>query len=75
MSTINLESVFELPVAERIRIVEEIWDSIEEDTSFSVQLSPEQRVELHRRLAAHRENPSSSIPWQEVRESLFRGQS
>ncbi len=38
-----------------------IWDSIAEETSASVQLAPEQRAELHRRLAAHRADPSSSV--------------
>lgn len=62
-----------LAVSERIELVEDIWDSIAEDTSASVRLSPEQQAELHRRLAAHRANPSSSIPWEQVRENLFKG--
>lgn len=64
-----------LAISERIELVEDIWDSIAEETQGSVQLSPEDRAELHRRLAAHRADPSSSIPWQQVRENLFKGHS
>lgn len=64
-----------LPISERIELVEDIWDSIAEETGGSVQLSPEQRAELHRRLAAHRADPSTSIPWEQVRANLFKGQS
>jgi len=65
----------DLPISERIELVEDIWDSIAEETSGQLDLSPEQRAELHRRLLAHQENPSSSIPWEDVRASLFKGQS
>lgn len=63
-----------LPISERIELVEDIWDSIAEETSATAQLTPEQRVELHRRLAEHRADPSSSIPWEQVRATLFKGQ-
>ena len=64
-----------LAISERIELVEDIWDSIAQETQGSVHLSPEDRAELHRRLAAHRADPSSSIPWQQVRENLFKGNS
>ena len=64
----------ELPISERIQLVEDIWDSIAEETPVSLQLSAADRVELQRRLAAHKADPSSSIPWEEVRASLFKGQ-
>ena len=63
-----------LPISERIQLVEDIWDSIAEETPVSLQLSAADRVELQRRLAAHKADPSSSIPWEEVRASLFKGQ-
>ena len=64
----------ELPISERIQLVEDIWDSIAEETPVSLQLSAADRTELQRRLAAHKADPSSSIPWDEVRASLFKGQ-
>lgn len=65
----------ELPLSERIQLVEDVWDSIAEETSGQpLRLSPEARAELQQRLAAHQANPSSSIPWEQVRASLFKGQ-
>lgn len=62
-----------LPVSERIELVEDIWDSIAEDTAAgSLPLSSEQRAELHRRLAEHRADPDSGVPWEEVRAALFK---
>ena len=42
----------ELPVKERIRIVEDLWDSIANDQK-SLSLTAEQRNELDRRLDAY----------------------
>ena len=64
----------DLPISEHIQLVEDIWDSIAEETPVSLQLSAADRAELQRRIAAHQADPSSSIPWEEVRASLFKGQ-
>jgi putative addiction module component (TIGR02574 family) len=56
-----------LPISERIQLVEDLWDSIAEESPDSLQLSAAERAELHRRYAAHQANPSSSIPWEQVR--------
>ena len=64
----------ELPISERIQLVEDIWDSIAEETPVLLHLSTTDQAELQRRLAAHKADPSSSIPWKEVRASLFKGQ-
>ncbi|MBD2859236.1 addiction module protein [Spongiibacter sp. KMU-158] len=42
-------SLKNLPVEERLRLVEELWDSIAQDQA-ALPLSPEQAVELDRRL-------------------------
>jgi putative addiction module component (TIGR02574 family) len=65
----------DLPISERIQLVEDIWDSIAEETISPLGLSPEERSELHRRYAEHQSDPSSSIPWEQVREGLFKNQS
>ena len=41
-----------LPLEERIRLVEDLWDSIAADRG-ALPLTPEQRAELDRRLAAY----------------------
>ncbi len=63
-----------LPVSERIQLVEDIWDSIAEETpEGAFQLSEHEQIELRARFAAHQSDPQSSIPWSEVRATLFKG--
>ena len=46
------EKLQELPVEERIRIVEDLWDSIAADQK-ALPITPEQKAELDRRLDAY----------------------
>ncbi|WP_024336144.1 addiction module protein [Desulfotignum balticum] len=48
-----IDNLRELPISERIRIVEDIWDSIAADQSV-LPLTKEQRKELDGRLAAYK---------------------
>lgn len=60
-----------LSIAERLQLVEDIWDSIAEETA-SLPVPPEVLAEAERRLAEHRADPDSAIPWEEVREDLYK---
>jgi putative addiction module component (TIGR02574 family) len=68
----TLADLTSLPVHERLRVVERLWDSIPADSP--VELSPEQRAELQRRIAAHEETPELLLTWEEVLERLRDGQ-
>lgn len=58
-----------LSLAERILLVEELRDSIAADPEgFS--LPEAHREDLRRRLDAHRGDPKSGSPWEEVRGPL-----
>jgi len=72
MKSITLEEVLRLPVPERIRIVETIWDSIA-DTPEAVALTDEQKAELDRRLEAFESNPDAGSSWDEVRARIWPG--
>jgi putative addiction module component (TIGR02574 family) len=72
MKSITLEEVLQLPVPERIRIVEAIWDSIA-DTPEALELSDEQKAELDRRLESLGKNPDAGSTWTEVRDRIWRG--
>ena len=51
-STVDLESLRRLPVAERLQLVEDLWDSIATDTpAVDIPMSPQLVAELERRLA------------------------
>jgi len=60
-----------LSIAERLQLVEDIWDSIAQDAT-ALPLTPEQEAELDRRWAEHARDPSSAIPWGQVRDELYR---
>jgi putative addiction module component (TIGR02574 family) len=61
-----------LSIAERIALVQAIWDSIAADVERAP-LTEAQRQEVDRRLAAHRANPQAAVPWEQVEaEALAR---
>jgi len=70
----TLTKLLELPAKERVDLAMALWDSLtpaEQEAEF--ELTPEQRVELDRRLAEHIADPASALPWEEVRRKLLRG--
>ncbi len=68
MST-RTADILELSIAERIQIVEDIWDSIAA-VPEAVPISEDQKRELDRRLEAYHRNPDLGSPWVEVRERI-----
>jgi putative addiction module component (TIGR02574 family) len=56
----------ELPVPERIELVEQIWNSIVEDES-RFELTDAQKAELDRRLAERASSTSRGSDWGDVR--------
>ena len=56
----------QLSVAERILVVEQIWDSIAADQE-AMQLTAAQKAELDRRLDAYRKSPGEGSSWAEVK--------
>jgi len=58
-----------LSVEERLALVEELWDSIAED-SAAVPLTDAQRTELDRRLAEHEAHPDDVVSWEDVKASI-----
>ncbi len=71
MSNVPIEELLKLSVAERIQLVEDLWDSIAADAD-DFPLTDAQKAELDRRLEEHEADPGSAIPWAEVRERLYK---
>jgi len=69
MSTLIKADILSLSIAERIQLVEDIWDTIIE-LPQEVQLTDEQKIELDRRLDAYHQNPDEGSPWGEVRDRI-----
>ena len=59
-----------LSPADRIHLVQEIWDSIHDDVQ-AVPLTAEQKAELGRRHAEMETGAVLGLPWEEVRRSLL----
>jgi putative addiction module component (TIGR02574 family) len=72
MKQISVAQILELPVAERIRLVELIWDSIAA-LPEAVSISDELRADLDRRLAEFETDPEAGSPWEEVRKQIVHG--
>ena len=71
MPSTSVSELIKLPAAERAELAVTLWDSLsdaERDAEFA--LTPEQATELDRRWAAHLDDPSSAIPWDNVRRLL-----
>jgi putative addiction module component (TIGR02574 family) len=69
MSTLAKADVLSLSVAERIQLVEDIWDTIAA-VPEELGLSDEQKAELDRRLDAYHRDPDGGSPWAVVRERI-----
>ena len=70
----TLTKLLELPAAERVDIAMALWDSLTPaEQEAELDLTSEQRAELDRRLAEHLADPTSAVPWDEVRRKLLRG--
>ncbi len=66
MSTLILDNIERLSVAERIQLAEDIWDSIAR-TPQVLELPQSQREELDNRLEAHHRDESAAASWTEVK--------
>ena len=69
MGKILISDILSLSVSERIRLTQEIWDSVAA-VPDSVPLSQADRQELDRRLEAYHADPNADSPWPEVHERL-----
>jgi putative addiction module component (TIGR02574 family) len=72
MNNISIADILELPVQERIRLVELIWDSVAA-VPEAVAISPELKAELQVRLQEFEANPEAGYSWDQVKSRLKDG--
>ena len=72
MNQISIANILELPVQERIQLVEVIWESI---AAFphAIEVSPELKIELEARLADFEKDPEAGYSWDQVKTHLKTG--
>ena len=65
----DLASFDQLSTAERIRLLQDLWDEIAADPS-AVPVTEAQRAELDRRLESHRATPHECVDWADAKDRL-----
>ena len=72
MAHVSVADILELPVQERIHLVEMIWESI---AAFpeTIEVSPELKSELNARLADFERDPQAGYSWDQVKAQLKNG--
>ena len=73
MKSLSLSHVLELPVEDRLRLVEMIWDSISAMPE-AVPITDALRADLDDRLRALEERPASTYDWDEVKSRIGKGE-
>jgi putative addiction module component (TIGR02574 family) len=63
--------VFDLPIPERLDLVEDLWDSITAE-AHALPITAEQREELDKRIAAGENEAFPGDSWADVRSRIIR---
>lgn len=71
MPHIAAADLFHLSIPEKIQLVEDLWDSIAVHPEL-VELSPEIKSELDKRLEEHLQRPEAVSDWDDVRARLWK---
>lgn len=72
MNSISIADILELPVQERIHLVEVIWESIAA-VPEAIEVSPELKAELAARLVDFERDPEAGYSWDQVKAHLKTG--
>ena len=72
MASRALSQILKLPAHERAELAMALWESLTDaERETELTLSTEQEAELDRRWAEHLADPTSAVPWEEVRRKLL----
>lgn len=63
--------LMKLDVAQRLELIEEIWETIASDPNADLPVTEAERAMLDQRLAEYEADPAAARPWAEVRRVLF----
>lgn len=65
------EDIRALPVEDRLRLIEELWDSLDDEDVAALPISEWQKAVIDERLAAHACDPAAACPWDDVKIELL----
>ena len=67
-----LSEILKLPANERAELAMALWESLTDaGRDAELALTAEQETELDRRWAEHVADPTSAIPWEDIRRKLL----
>lgn len=69
MNNLSFSKIIKLPINQRIKLVEDIWDSITENPE-KVTLTESQKEELDRRYEEYLKNPPLGKSWKQIKKSI-----
>ena len=74
MATRDVQKLLELDLETRLALVQELWNSIVDDTAAGVELplSADTRALLDERLREDDDDPGSAISWADAKAQLLR---
>ena len=72
MNQASVAEILELPLRERVQLVELIWDSIA-STPAGLDISPELAADLEQRLKEFEHDPDAGYSWADVKSHLKNG--
>jgi putative addiction module component (TIGR02574 family) len=64
--TLQQLGIDQMSIEDRLSLAQQIWESVAADLERQA-LTPAQRAELERRVAAADANPGAGIPWETIR--------
>ena len=74
MAATPINELLQLPMGERVALAMALWDSLDEmGRSDALPMDAELCTELDRRWAAHLQNPTAAVPWEQVQSQLGLG--
>ncbi len=71
MTTAILKRAVKLPVPDRVKLVEDIWDFIA-DEADDFALTAAQKRELDRRVELMRKDPGRGISWEQAKRRILK---
>jgi putative addiction module component (TIGR02574 family) len=71
MPRITAADALNLPIPERIVLVEDIWDSIAAQAEH-LEITEEEKRIIDERLDAYHQNPQAVSPWEEVYQRIVK---
>lgn len=70
MKQISAADIAQMPINERIQLVEDIWDSVAELPEV-VEIPEWHKQELKKRMDAYHKNPELGSPWADVKKQIL----